>query len=59
MGFGWATHHIDYNKDNLDESNLILLCKKCHGKTNHNHRDKWIELFTEKMEARGLTKVIK
>ncbi len=27
-------HHIDYNKQNSDISNLITLCKKCHGKTN-------------------------
>lgn len=25
-------HHIDYNKDNLDPSNLITLCRFCHGK---------------------------
>ena len=59
MCVGWATHHIDYDKNNLDESNLILLCKRCHGKTNHNHRGEWIRIFTEKMEARGLTKVNK
>ncbi len=23
-------HHIDYDKNNCDESNLICLCKKCH-----------------------------
>jgi hypothetical protein len=59
MCVGWATHHIDYDKDNLDESNLILLCKRCHGKTNHNHRAEWIRLFQEKMAVRGLTKVNK
>jgi hypothetical protein len=56
MGFGWATHHIDYNKDNLDESNLILLCKKCHGKTNHNEREKWKEVFRIKILCMGLDK---
>lgn len=25
-------HHIDYNKANLDPSNLITLCRFCHGK---------------------------
>lgn len=59
LDVGWATHHIDYDKNNLDESNLILLCKRCHGKTNHNHRDEWIRIFTEKMLARGLTNIKK
>lgn len=31
-------HHIDYNKKNNDENNLISLCKSCHGKTNKNRR---------------------
>ena len=26
-------HHVDYNKSNLDRSNLISLCKSCHSKT--------------------------
>lgn len=29
-------HHIDYNKKNNDEDNLILLCNSCHSKTNFN-----------------------
>ena len=29
-------HHIDYNKDNLSEDNLITLCLSCHAKTNQN-----------------------
>lgn len=29
-------HHIDYNKDNLSECNLITLCLPCHAKTNQN-----------------------
>jgi hypothetical protein len=37
-------HHIDYNKNNLDQSNLISLCKKCHTKTGF-HREKWIDYF--------------
>jgi hypothetical protein len=27
-------HHIDYNKQNLKEDNLITLCNSCHSKTN-------------------------
>jgi len=33
-------HHIDYNKKNNKSTNLISLCKSCHGKTNHN-RNYW------------------
>lgn len=29
-----AVHHIDYNKNNCDISNLIPLCNSCHQKTN-------------------------
>lgn len=31
-----AVHHIDYDKENCNPRNLILLCKSCHGKTQHN-----------------------
>jgi hypothetical protein len=27
-------HHIDYDRSNSDDSNLITLCASCHGKTN-------------------------
>lgn len=50
IGVGWATHHIDYDKDNCDEENLILLCKRCHGKTNHTNRKLWESLFTTIIE---------
>lgn len=39
-----CVHHIDYNKKNLNPTNLISLCRKCHNKTHHN-RDKWTKLF--------------
>ena len=39
-------HHIDYNKTNNNETNLIPLCKSCHGKTNFG-RDNWQKLLTE------------
>lgn len=38
-------HHIDYNKDNLDEKNLITTCNSCHSKTNFN-RQYWQVIFT-------------
>lgn len=37
-------HHIDYNKKNISESNLISLCNSCHGKTNQNRKD-WEKFF--------------
>jgi predicted DNA-binding protein YlxM (UPF0122 family) len=41
-----SIHHIDYNKDNCNEENLISLCPVCHGKTNKD-RDYWYAYFTE------------
>ena len=37
-------HHINYNKRDMDEKNLIVLCNSCHAKTNHN-REYWKKLF--------------
>ena len=37
-------HHIDYDKNNLNHSNLISLCMSCHRRTNHR-RDEWITYF--------------
>lgn len=37
-------HHIDYDKNNLDYTNLISLCVSCHRKTNHR-RDEWLLYF--------------
>ena len=39
-------HHIDYNKENCEERNLITTCIKCHGKTNYN-RGIWFQHLTE------------
>jgi len=41
---GKSIHHIDYNKMNCNEDNLICLCKKCHARTNGN-RDYWYAYF--------------
>lgn len=41
-------HHVDYDKTNCSESNLITLCHSCHPKTNTN-RTYWQKLFTEGM----------
>jgi mannose-6-phosphate isomerase-like protein (cupin superfamily) len=37
-------HHIDYNKKNKDENNLITLCRRCHNITNYN-REFWSMVF--------------
>lgn len=44
-------HHIDYNKENCDENNLISLCQECHLKTNFN-RDYWYAYYTYIMEKK-------
>jgi len=41
-------HHIDYNKNNVNPSNLITLCHKCHSRTNSNHRNFWMNYFNNK-----------
>jgi len=43
---GKEVHHIDYNKKNCKENNLITLCKSCHAKTNE-HRKSWQAFFAE------------
>jgi len=41
---GYDVHHIDYNKMNCTEQNLITLCRRCHPKTNHN-RERWMNIL--------------
>lgn len=46
-------HHIDYDKHNCDESNLITLCLSCHRKTtNSSKRNQWVTRYQRLMEAR-------
>jgi hypothetical protein len=33
-------NHIDYDKNNNEEKNFVILCKSCNGKVNFN-RDQW------------------
>ena len=50
---GWFkkldVHHIDYNKQNCDEDNLITLCRQCNDEVNLN-RDYWYAYFVYIME---------
>lgn len=43
-------HHIDYNKTNNNENNLISLCRNCHVQTNWN-RDNWINYYKGKLQG--------
>lgn len=45
-GYGLSIHHIDYDKTNNKQSNLISMCNSCHGKTNYN-RDVWKNLLSD------------
>lgn len=47
-----CVHHIDYDKDNLTDANLISLCRSCHGKTNYR-RAYWQALFSALMTETG------
>jgi len=42
-------HHIDYNKQNCKEDNLITTCNRCNAQVNSN-RDYWYTYFTHLME---------
>jgi len=40
LGYVLSVHHIDYDKKNNEETNLISLCNSCHAYTNYD-RDVW------------------
>jgi len=48
----FAIHHIDYDKWNNSEYNLVFLCNYCHNKTNGN-RAFWEQYFKDLQIARG------
>src|SRR3990167_4623387 len=45
-------HHIDFNKQNSNQENLIILCKSCHSKTIGKNRQYWIEYYQNIMKDR-------
>ena len=45
-------HHIDYQKSNYDDMNLITLCNSCHSKTNGN-RQYWQKRLVDIMEVKA------
>ena len=46
-------HHIDFNKLNDNETNLITLCNPCHSQLNYD-RESWIDYFKVKQIQRGI-----
>lgn len=47
-------HHIDYDRTNLDESNLISLCQPCHARTGGS-RDFWQNNLAELVATAEMT----
>ena len=46
LGYKLSVHHIDYDKNNNIEENLISLCKTCHSQTNFSRED-WTKYYKE------------
>jgi hypothetical protein len=47
-GVNLSVHHIDYNKENCNEYNLISLCLACHLRSNSN-RNYWQKHYENKI----------
>jgi len=45
-------HHINYDKKNCKEDNLITVCRQCNLRANAN-RDYWQELYVNKIEVKN------
>jgi hypothetical protein len=43
-----SIHHIDYNKNNCKEDNLITVCDFCNIRANHN-RSYWFDFYKNKL----------
>jgi hypothetical protein len=48
IGRTLEVHHIDYNKKNCKEENLITLCKWCNLRANYN-RNYWKTYYQNKL----------
>ena len=44
-----TVHHIDYDKQNCNINNLIVLCRSCNSKVNAD-RNFWVKFFTQKIK---------
>ncbi len=49
LGYRLDCHHIDYDKENNNPSNLISLCRSCHAQTNFNRED-WTEYYQNRVD---------
>jgi len=49
--FDLDRHHIDHNKQNCNEKNLIVLCRSCNSKANFN-REYWENLYKSIIEEK-------
>ncbi len=49
---GLTVHHIDYDKNNCDDCNLIALCRRCNSRANSNRRE-WQAKYSAMLSARG------
>lgn len=45
-----CVHHIDHDTDNVDDTNLITLCRICNASVNGDDRAYWEELFRDKIK---------
>lgn len=48
LGYRLSIHHIDYDKMNCNENNLITLCMRCNTKVNFG-REVWTNFFKQKL----------
>lgn len=48
IGKSLSVHHIDYNKKNCSQYNLITTCNQCNCRANHN-RYYWLEFYENKI----------
>lgn len=49
IGRGLSVHHIDYNKENDQDDNLITVCLSCNTTVNYD-REFWQEFFTRRIK---------
>jgi uncharacterized C2H2 Zn-finger protein len=51
-------HHIDYDKKNNDEANLISLCTCCHNSICNSNKDFFLNFYQEKINEKGETQKV-
>lgn len=51
-------HHIDYDKQNSDENNLITLCNSCNSKAEYGDPQFWIEKYSMIVRNKSKTNML-